>query len=120
MSVRIFPAILAAAAVLALSGCDRALVKVTNEAEAPMVMRYWHVNYDRWSPSIPFSSGEQMALARGHHFAEVRCLEITEDSGDYRYEAAALKKLHATCDRAHSCDLRYLGRGSVQATGSGL
>jgi hypothetical protein len=112
--------ILATLAILSVAACDRALTKITNTTQGPLVLRYWHVNYDRWSPIIPFEPETRMNLVRGHHFAEIRCLEISEGPRHYRYDPAALAGMHAVCDHAFSCDLTYLGKGALRATRSML
>ena len=110
--------IFVAGAVFALCGCDQ-LTNIENESAQPLVVRYWHTDYDRWSPTMKSGPSQTIHVPPGHHFSDVSCLEVVEGERRFVYDNAALKGVQTLCQKTSACTLRYLGEGRLRVSGQG-
>lgn len=101
-----------------LSACDLWPTTLSNDSAQPLTMRYWHANYDRWSPVMSFKAPQTIRLAAGHHLEDVACLEINEGARQFRYDLNALGGVHALCAKTRACALHYVGDGAIRVDGA--
>lgn len=106
------------AAVFALCGCD-GLSKIQNDSMDKLVVRYWHTNYNRWSPQMRAGSNQTIHIPPGHNFGDVSCLEIVTETHRFVYDNAVLRDVQTLCRKTNTCTIRYLGEGRLSVSGDG-
>ncbi len=107
-----------AGAVFALCGCDQ-LSKIENESAQALVVRYWHKDYDRWSPTMKAGPSQTIHVPPSHHFRDMSCMEIVAGPQRFVYDNTALKGVQTLCRKWDACTIQYLGGGRMRVSSAG-